>query len=301
MEWLNYHHLYYFWVVAREGNLTRAAERLHLAPSTVSAQVRTLEDTLDVRLFNREGRGLVLTEQGRMARSYCDEIFGTGRELLAALREGDGRDRTTRLRVGVADIVHRWLVHRVLTMGAKPEVHLVCRSSPPERLVADLAVHALDLVITDSPVGLAADLQVQSQLLGSTPVILVGTAELVESRRDDFPRSLDGAPVLLPAHGTALRRDLETWFDERDLRPLVIAEFEDSGVMKAFGRDGAGLFPIPAAVADEVCNLYGVQILDEFEGLVERVYAITPNRDIHPLVGTIVTDARADLARDDAQ
>lgn len=295
MDWLNYHHLYYFWVVAREGNLTRAAERLHLAPSTVSAQVRTLEDTLDVQLFTREGRGLALTKRGRMARTYCDEIFGTGRALLAALRKDDARDHPTYLRVGVADMVHRWLVHRVLTMGARPEVHLVCRSSPPERLVADLAVHELDLVITDSPVGLATDLQVQSQLLGSTPVILAGTTELVEPRREAFPRSLDGAPLLLP-HGTALRPDLETWFDELDLRPLVIAEFEDSGVMKAFGRDGAGLFPIPSAVADEVCDVYDVQILGELEGLVERVYAITPHRDIHPLVDTVISDARADLA-----
>lgn len=300
MEWLNYHHLYYFWHVAREGSVTAASKKLRLAPSTVSTQVKTLEERLGVTLFTREGRRLRLTESGRHTLSYCDEIFGLGQELVATLRHPDPQSRRpVHLRVGVADILHKWVAHRVLDAARQldqVQLHLSCHSDHTERLVADLATHSLDLVLTDAPVGLAGEPTVESESLAALDVCLMGTASLIEKRRGVGPAALQGAPMLLPSPGTALRRSLERWFDARGIVPWVVAEFGDSALMKAFGRDGAGLFPVPVAVSAEVCAVYGVEVCTYLEEVTERVYLVRPRRAQHPLLARFLTAARASLA-----
>ena len=201
MEWLNYHHLYYFWHVAREGSVTAASKKLRLAPSTVSTQVKTLEERLGVTLFTREGRRLRLTESGRHTLSYCDEIFGLGQELVATLRHPDPQSRRpVHLRVGVADILHKWVAHRVLDAALqldKVQLHLSCHSDHTERLVADLATHSLDLVLTDAPVGLAGEPTVESEPLAALEVCLMGTGSLTEKRRGHVrKRALEGLQLV---------------------------------------------------------------------------------------------------------
>jgi len=291
MNWLNYHHLYYFWVTAREGSLTKACKKLRLAPSTVSAQLRLLEDNIGTPLFQREGRRLVLTERGRIARSYCDEIFGLGREMLAILKEPEPSGHAVHVRVGVADILHKWLAHRILMATSREvetPIHWTCRSDHHERLLTELSMHSLDLVLTDTPIGLVGDLKLESVRLGTSGVVLVGSSALVETYRRGFPDSLAGAPMLLPSLGTPLRRQLEEWFDAHDVLPMAVGEFADSALMKAFGRDGAGLFPIPALVAEEVCEVYGVELLGPLEAVEERFFLVKRTRDAHPLLPAFV-------------
>ena len=293
MDWLNYHHLHYFWRTAREGTVTAAAKQLRLAPSTLSAQIRTLEDQLGTSLFLREGRRLTLTSQGELALSFADEIFGTGQAMLDALRHGTDQRAPTRLRVGVSDILHKWLVHRALApalTAQDPPVHLITRSDHADRLLADLALHELDLVLTDSPVGLAHDVPLRSTPLCSSPVLLAGTPALCEEWGADLPNSLDGAPLLLPGPGTSLRAAMEAWFEQRGLHPRVVAEFGDSALMKAFGRDGAGLLPVPAALADEVGDIYGVHPLFQLDGVREHLVAVS-RPHAHPAVSFLTAAA----------
>lgn len=299
LDWLNYHHLHYFWLVAREGSLSRAAAHLRLAPSTVSAQVKALEEVLGSPLFARQGRRLVLTPTGRLVAAYADEIFGLGRELVDAVRHGSTDDRALRLRVGVASIVPRLVAWRLLSPALEVEgrpVHLSCRVDSPEVLVADLALHRLDLVLADAPVGLAREVSADSRLLGHSGVTVLGTPALAARFGAGFPTSLEGAPMLLPDAATTLRGGIEAFLLQRGLAPQVVAEFSDSALMKAFGRRGAGLFPVPTLVRDEVVATYGVVPLGELEGVVERLYALTmPRRQPHPAVQVVIAAAEAGL------
>lgn len=299
LDWLNYHHLHYFWVVAREGSLTRAAERLRLSPSTVSTQVRTLEDHLGVELFDRTGRALVLTPMGRVVADYADDIFALGRELADVVRHGPAGDRPIRLRVGVAGMLHKLVAYRLLAPALRlpgAPVHLVCKEDHAEALVAELALHHLDLVLADAPVGLARELSASSVLLGQCGVGLCGTPALVAAHAAGFPASLDGAPILLPVPGTPLRSALETWFEAHAVEPNVVAEFTDSALMKAFGREGAGLFPVPRLVEEEVVATYGVHALGPLEGVTERYYAVTMERRVeHRAIAAVIDAARASM------
>lgn len=299
LEWLNYHHLHYFWVTAREGSLTRAAERLRLAPSTVSAQIKTLEASLDAPLFERRGRGLVLTATGRTVADYADEIFALGRELTDTVRHGAVSGRPVRLRVGAAGILHKLVVYRLLAPALRLEhvqVHLVCTEDQPEALVSELSLHHLDLVLTDAPIGLARDVHAESRLLGTCGVVVFGTRALAERYGPGFPDSLEGAPMLLPVVGTTVRGLIEHWIEASGVVPEVVAEFSDSALMKAFGQEGAGLFVVPSVISDEVQTTYGVQPLGQLPGLEERFYAITMERRIeNPAVAAIVHAAEASL------
>ncbi|MDG1482807.1 MAG: LysR family transcriptional regulator [Myxococcota bacterium] len=299
MDWLNYHHLYYFWVTAREGSLTRASKKLLLAPSTISTQVRSLERDLGVDLFHRRGKRLVLTERGRRAMLMGDEIFGLGKELLTAMQDPEPGTHTTHLRVGISDILHKWVAHRVLAdmLAASPNpVHLVCRSDHPERLAADLATHTLDVVLSDTSLN-TREHNLEAVQIARLHAVLVGVPSLIKQYQSGLPNSLAQAPWLLPAKGTTLRRGLDNWLDANDILPHIVAEFTDSAVMKAFGRDGAGIFPIPAEVAEEVCEVYGVEVLGPLEGVFEPLYGLLPAHNHHPLVPVLIEVARTAFAK----
>jgi LysR family transcriptional activator of nhaA len=297
MRWLNYHHLLYFWTLAREGSLAAAAARLRLAPSTVSGQVRALEGLLGEKLLVRQGRHLVLTEVGRFVRRYADEIFALGQELLDGVESGVGK-APPRLVVGVADVVPKLVARRLLQPARElPEpVRIVCREDKPDRLLGDLAVHALDLVISDAPVPAGSNVKAWSHLLGQSAVGFFGARELAQRARRRFPKSLDGAPVLLPTDNTSLRRSLEEWFTSIGIRPRVVAEFEDGALLGAFGQDGIGLFPVALAIRADVEEQYGVQLVGTAGSVRERFYALSADRRItHPAVVAITRLARDDL------
>jgi len=289
MNWLNYQHLLYFWVVAREGGLVPAGKVLHLSHPTLSAQIRALEDRLGEKLFSRTGRKLVLTDTGRVAFRYADEIFGLGNELVEAV-QGRATGTAARLTVGVVDVLPKVVVRRLLepALGLPQPVRLVCREGSFDRLLADLSRHALDLVLADSPVPSGSAVKAYNHLLGECGVSLFATAALARAHGADFPRSLDGAPFLLPAESLSLRRSLNLWFARHGIRPHVVAEFEDSALLKAFGANGLGVFPAPAAVVLEVASAYGAEHLGRVDGVVERFYAITVERRlVNPAVVAI--------------
>ena len=298
MEWLNYHHLLYFWLAAKEGSVTRAADELRLAQSTVSAQIRQLEHLLGERLFRREGRRLVMTDVGRMAYRYADEIFGLGRELLDAVKDRP-TGRPLRFNVGIADQVPKLIAHRLLApaLAFDVPIRIVCREGKTTHLLGELATHALDVVITDAPLGPDTSVRAFNHLLGESGVTIYGTADRARGVRRRFPRSLTGAPFLLPAEGTTLRRTLDQWFAAHDVRPTVVAEFEDSALLKVFGQHGLGLFPGASAIEKQICRQYGVVVAGRLEDVRERFYAISVERRLkHPAVVAISGAARATLA-----
>ena len=291
---LNYHHLLYFWTVAREGSIARATQKLHLTQPTISTQIRTLEESLGEKLFTRGGRRLVLTEMGQVVFRYAEEIFTLGRELQDVL-EGRPTGRPTRLTVGIADQLPKLLAHRLIAPAfSLPEpLHLVCREGRPDRLFAELATHSLDLVLSDAP--LTADVKVRAfnHLLGESNVAVYGAAPLAEKYRRGFPKSLDGAPFLLPTEGSALRRSLEEWFERERIRPVVVGEFSDSALLKVFGMEGLGLFAAPTAIGGDIRRQYEVKTLGALGGVRESFYAITIERRLrHPAVVAISEAAR---------
>lgn len=297
MEWLNYHHLLYFWLAVREGGVTRASEELRLAQSTVSAQIRALEVALDERLFTRKGRRLELTDVGRTVYRYADEIFGLGRELLDTIRDRP-TGRPLRLNVGVADVVPKLIAHRLLVpaLALDVPVRIVCTEGKPERLLAQLALHDLDLVIADAPVHASTNVKAFSHPLGECGVTLFAVPALAAKLRRRFPASLDGAPILLPTEGTTLRRSFEQWFQGHDVRPNVVSEFDDSALLEVFGQAGVGAFPAPSVLEKEVCRRYGVRVVGRIESVRERFFALSVERRLkHPAVVAISQAARRAL------
>ncbi|MBI4264819.1 MAG: transcriptional activator NhaR [Acidobacteria bacterium] len=300
MEWLNYHHLLYFWMVAREGTVARASKQLGLAQPTISGQLRTLESSLNEKLFVRSGRHLVLTEMGQTIYRYADEIFSLGRELQATLKGRPANNRPVRLMVGIANFVPKLVVSRLLepAMTLPEPVRLVCREGRPERLLAELAVHNLDVVVADTPVPPTVKIRAFSHLLGECGVTLFGTEALARRYRKGFPRSLDGAPLLMPTDTSALRHSLDDWFHAEQIRPNVLGEFDDSTLLKAFGQAGWGLFPAPAAIAHDVIRQHNVVRLGQLDSVRARFYAISGERKLrHPALVAISAGARRDLFR----
>ena len=277
MKDLNFQHLRYFWVTAREGKLNKASKLLHLSPSTISAQIKSLEQSLGYALFERRGRGLALTERGVMVKQYADEIFALGQEMIDAGRRATKQRHTYRFHVGVANdlpkLVARDLLSPAMNIDGCP-VHLVAHEDSPDRLVADLGVHHLDMVLVDRPVTLSSDLRAESILLGESTVTLMAAPSLAGRILNGFPQSLEGAPLLLPEVGSAMRGLLETWFEQSGIRPHVVAEFGDSALLKAFGEKGTGVFAVPTAVRSAVEAQYRVLAVGELEEAKERVYAV---------------------------
>ncbi|MCC6526122.1 MAG: transcriptional activator NhaR [Polyangiaceae bacterium] len=297
MEWLNYHHLLYFWVVAREGGLVPAGKVLRLSHPTLSAQIHALEARLGDKLFVKVGRKLALTEAGRVAYRYAEEIFGLGREMLDALR-GRATGQPVRLDVGIVDVMPKLVVRRLLepALGLPEAVKLVCREGSHEKLLAELGLHTLDIVLADAPVPPGSSVRAYHHLLGECGVSFFATKPLAERHRRHFPRSLDRAPMLLPLESLTLRRALNQWFDQQGLRPEVVAEFEDSALLKVFGAEGRGLFAAPTAVAREVMVQYGVELVGRTDEVKERFYAISVERRLkNPAVVAISQAARHEL------
>jgi LysR family transcriptional regulator, transcriptional activator of nhaA len=297
MEWLNYHHLLYFYTVAREGSVARAAEQLRLAQPTISGQIRALEESLGERLFARSGRHLVPTEMGRVVYRYADEIFSLGRELMDTLRDRP-TGRPVRLVVGVADALSKLIAYRLIEPALRlPEpVHVICREDKPERLLAELSVHGLDLVLADAPLSPAVRVRAFNHLLGECGVTIFAAPRLAATLRRGFPQSLEGSPFLLPADDTMLRRALDHWFDAIGVRVQVAGEFDDSALMKVFGQAGTGAFAVPSVIEREVRRQYGVSLVGRVDAVRERFYAITVERRIkHPAVVAISQAARTEL------
>ena len=297
MDWLNYHHLLYFWLTAREGSIARASELLHLTPPTISAQIQSLEKSLGEKLLQRGGRRLVMTEAGQIAYRYADEIFSLGREMRDTLKDRP-TGRPLRLQVGIQDVLPKLIAQRLLAavFSMSEPVHVICTEDNAEQLLVRLATHELDVVLSDSPASTTLATRVFSHLLGECGVTVFGSPALAMKYRRGFPRSLDGAPFLLPMENTALRRNLNIWFEARSIRPAVRGEFQDSGLLKAVGRAGIGLFVGPTAIEKDIHRQYGVRSVGRIADVQERFYAISAERKLkHPAVVAISTTAREQL------
>ena len=297
MGTLNYHHLRLFQAVAREGNLTRASKQLHLTPQTVSTQIRDLEAALGERLFQRIGRRMFLTEAGQVALRYANEIFSLGQEFQETLR-GRPTGHPPRILVGAADVLPKLIVHRLIepALRLNEPIQLVCHEGTPTELLADLAVHRLDVVLSDTPIPPTVNVRAYNHLLGTCGVTFMAQPKLGRRLRRRFPESLDGAPVLLPIDDAVLRRLLDGWFDSCGVRPVIVGEFEDSALLKSFGQAGEGFFAIPSVVEEEVARQYEVEAIGQTEEVTESFYAISVERRVrHPAVAAIRDAARFEL------
>jgi len=293
MEWLNYHHLYYFWTVARAGSIARASAELRLAQPTISNQLKTLESNLGVKLLERQGRRLVLTDVGRTVLRYADDIFRTGRELQQAVK-GLPTGQRLRLVAGVVDVIPKRMAALLLqpAVDAHPDLVLVCREGPLPQLLAALAIHELDVVVADVPASEEVKVKAFNHRLGDCGTTFFAAPKLAHLKKG-FPRSLQGAPMLLPAEGTALRRALDAWLAAAAIRPAVAGEFDDSALMKAFGARGFGVFAAPRVLEEEIRAQYGVQVVGRSEDVREVFYAITVERRLrHPAVVAVAEAAR---------
>jgi LysR family transcriptional activator of nhaA len=299
MEWLNYHHLLYFWRVVKLGSITRACEELRLAPSTISAQLRSLEEQLGEKLLARSGRTLIPTEVGVVVYGYAEEIFGLGREMMNSIKKRP-TGKPLRLTVGIDDVLPKEIAQRLIepAFGLPQPVRILCREGSLERLEFDLAAHKLDVVLSDSPAALVHNLHSVDHPLGETGVIWMGTPRLVRRYRRGFPKSLDGAPILLPTDDTAIRRQLNHWFSHLGVQPDMVGEFKDYALLRVFGQRGTGLFPAHSVLERQFRKQYGLQRLGAAKNVRGRFYAITVERGLnHPAVRAICSSAGKNLQR----
>jgi len=300
VDWLNYHHLLYFWAVARYGTVARASAELHLSQPTISGQVRRLEDVLGQKLFERAGRRLALTNVGRSVFRYADEIFSLGQDLMGMLK-GRASSRPLRLTVGVADALPRVLVHKLIEPAFELEkpVHLVCREDRVvEDFLSQLTGQELDLVLADRPLGPGIRVHAFNHLLGESGTTFLASQKLARRLRRGFPGSLDGAPCLLPGDRATVRRRIDQWFDSTGIRPALIAEFDDTALMYAFGQEGRGFFPAPTVFEEEFRRGYGAGVVGRAKTIRQQFYAISVDQRLHnPAVIAIVKAARQELFR----
>lgn len=294
MEWLNYHHLYYFWLAAKEGGVSRAAEKLRLAQPTLSAQIRALGESLGGELFERRGRGLVLTQLGSVVYQHADEIFGIGQELLDAVK-GRSSGRLERLVVGIADALPKLVVYRMLEPAFHLEVplRLVCREDAAERLVVALGNHELDLVLSDCPLSPSSGTRAFNHLLGESGTTVFAAPKLAAKLGRGFPKSLNGVPFVMPGRQSVMRRELDGWLDSHDVHPMVVAEVDDSALAKVLGQAGVGAVVGPSAIEAEIREAYALEVVGRVPALKERYFAISMERRIrHPGVLAISSAAR---------
>jgi LysR family transcriptional activator of nhaA len=297
LQALNFSHLLYFWAVARDGSIARACQRLHLRQPTISMQIRKLERSLGHRLFDRSGRNLVLTDVGRTVFEYADEMFSLGRELMGTLRGLPGK-RTGRLHVGIPTfmpkVITYWLLAPVLRQ--QPGSQLICHEAELNELVVGLARHKFDAILADRPIQNTQGVRCFNHLLGESEIAFCGAPALAAEFGKDFPNALEGCPLLLPSLATEMRRAIDRWFDDRDFNPRIVAEFDDSALMKEFGGGGAGVFPIPSTVVPQVRSQYGVEVLGHLTDVHVRYYVVTTERKLtHPATVVIAQSAKRGL------
>ncbi len=297
MEWLNYHHLFYFWTVMKEGSITAASSKLSLAQSTVSAQLSKFEENLGVKLFQRVGRNLEPTDVGHLVFRYADEIFSLGREMMDSLR-GRPIAGPLSLKVGIVDVLPKLVAQKLLEpTGKLPEqVRLICHEGKDENLLAELALHNLDVVLTDTPLRSGLSIKAYNHLLGECGVSFFGVEKLAKPLQDEFPHSLNAAPMLLPTTMSTLRGMLDQWFERIGVQPIIIGEFDDSALLKVFGQAGEGIFMAPTVIEKEVELQYQVQVIGRTNKIREKFYAISVERIIrHPAVAAISESAHQKL------
>lgn len=298
MDWLNYHHLLYFWTVAKEGGVSKAAKVLHLAQPTLSSQIKKLEKSVGRDLFARSGRSLNLTETGQLVFRYANEIFGLGQELADVLHNRTDEDKS-RFKVGVQGALPKLVVYELLRPALESEdnkFQVVCSEGKINDLLGELAIHRLDVVIADRPLAADTHIRAFNHLLGKCGVTVYGTTKLARKYKSNFPQSLNSAPMLLPTQNTSLRRLLEQWFDDHGIHPIIAHEFEDSAVLKVFGQEGHGLFVTPTAIEKDVCQQYSVKVVGRIPEVIERFYAISIEKRLkHPAVVKISDFARENL------
>jgi LysR family transcriptional activator of nhaA len=293
VEWLNYHHLLYFWTVARAGTIAKAGAELHLAQPTISSQIKLLEESLGQKLFERQGRKLVLTDVGRTVMRYADEIFRLGNELKNVVG-GLPTGQPLRLHVGVADVVPKAVAERLLqpALDVGP-LRLVCREGPLPQLLASLALHELDVVLADAPGSEPVSVRAFNHLLGKCGVSFFASASHAHFKKD-FPRSLNGAPMLMPSEASSVRHALDVWFEARGVRPTIVGDFDDSALLKAFGQRGLGVFAMPRVIEAEVARQFDVSVIGRTDEIENCFYAITVERRLrHPAVVAIAEAARS--------
>lgn len=291
MEWLNYHHLLYFWMVAKRGSIAKACEALRLAQPTISGQLRSLEESLGEKLFVRQGRRLVLTDAGQTVYRYADEIFALGSELMDVLK-GRPRNRPLPLIVGVSDLIPKLIAYRILepALSLRGGVQIECYEDTPEKLLLSLSAHELDLVLTDAPAYSAVRVRVFNHLLGSSAVGLFASPPLANFYRKNFPDSLTGAPFLLPMKNSAFRQVLDQWFEAHSVRPRILGEFQDTALLTTFGQTGAGIFAAPLAIEREVRKRYRVSRLGDLGMQLTEYYAISAERKIKHPAATVIAE-----------
>lgn len=296
MATLNFKHLRYFWIVAKSGSIARAARQLHVTPQTISGQLSEFAEALGVDLFRRSGRNLELSDSGRRILAYAEDIFSTEDALLEVVR--DQSRASTTFRLGFADSVSKLIACRLVepALSLPDSLYLVCREGRLDGLLADLAVHRLDMIIADRPIPAHLSVRGYNHLLGESGMTVFATAALAATLEGEFPACLDGAPLLLPGEDFAIYHRLLQWLGAHELHPRVVGEFDDSAMMKTFGQSGAGLFFAPNVIAAQVCRQYGVVEVGRVDALVEQVYAITTERRLsHPATVAISQAARHEL------
>ncbi|MBX7206690.1 MAG: LysR family transcriptional regulator [Verrucomicrobiaceae bacterium] len=297
MEWLNYHHLRYFWTAAKEGGLARAAAKLHVSQPSISEQIRELENAIGEKLFRREGRSNVLTDAGQIVFGYAEEIFALGREMMNAVKQRPGA-RTLRLYVGVTDSFPKLVTNDILApVFTMPQtVHVIVREGKMEDLLAQLAAHRLDIVLSDEPASSSTNFKTFNHPLGDTGTVFCAEKKLGAKLKKSFPKSLQDAPALLPAENTTLRRTLDTWFRAQGIEPRVVAEFDDLALMKVMAAEGRGFIAVPAIAAGEAVARYGYQVIGKADKCRIHFNAITAERRIeHPAVSLLTSKARVML------
>ena len=297
MRHLNYGHLQYFWTIAREGSIVKAAEVLHLTPQTISGQLKLLEEAIGEPLFDRVGRRLVLTEKGQVVLRYADEIFAIGAELANVVRGSQPSGPLT-VSIGVVNSMPKLIAERVIApaLSSDSAVRIRCIEATLESLLSDLAVHRIDLILSDQPTIPGLSLRVYNHLLGDSGLTFFASRSDARRYRGRFPQSLADAPLLMPSPHSALRRRLDDWFDSLGIAPRIVGEFDDSALLKAFGEAGAGLFAAPTAIEEEIRRMYRMAVIGRVDSIRERFYAISPERRLkHESVLTITETARADL------
>ena len=298
MEWLNYHHLRYFWTVAKEGSLKQAADKLRVSQPSISTQLGELEEVLGEKLFRRSGRTKVLTDAGQVVFRYADEIFTLGRELVNAVKQRPTA-QAVRLYVGVADSFPKLVTNEILKpVFAMPQaVHVICREGKLEDLLGQLAAHRLDLVLADEPASSSTRVRTFNHPLGQSSASFCASGKLATRLKQGFPQSLHEAPALLPSDNTALRRAVEAWFRDLGVEPRVVAEFEDLALMKVMAAEGRGFIVLPSVVADEAVRRYGFRLVGTADACQVQFHAITAERRIaHPAVALITDKARDRLS-----